>query len=510
MWVSPQGFDAAWMEEFLGIVRARPVWLAGVVYGPQTRLSLPALKAALPEGLPIRHYPDITHTRYAQYPVPDWDAAFAYTQGREPVNPRPVDQAAIFRAVQPHAFGFVAYSEGCNDDVNKIVWSALGWDPDADLGDVLRQYARLFIGPRFEVPFAEGLFALERNWRGPARKNAGIARTLRHFQVLERRAPAATLGNWRFQQALYRAYYDAYVRERLLFESALDAEALRHLAAARRTGAEAAMAAAERTLARADSARPPHVEALRARLFALGDALFASIKMQLSVKRHGAIAVGRGANLDTADTPLGDGPWLRREIGAIRTLPTERERFARLDELARRGDPGPGGFHDDLGDPERQPHLVGGPGFARDPAFFETPLVFFEHDASRVLPRSWRDQIAGLYDFPVRLRYAGLDRGARYIVRVVYAGGPVRLDADGNLVHPPEDARPFAPIERPIPAAATADGALELTFSRAPGAGGAGRGNQIAEVWLLKAPPDLSLRAGYRARSPASRPPSGR
>ena len=35
-----------------------------------------------------------------------------------------------------------------------------------------------------------------------------------------------------------------------------------------------------------------------------------------------------------------------------------------------------------------------------------------------------------------------------------------------------------------VPAAATADGALTLTWRQEPGAGGAGRGNQIAEVWL--------------------------
>ena len=32
-----------------------------------------------------------------QYPVPDWDLAFALTEGREAINPRPLDQAAIFR-----------------------------------------------------------------------------------------------------------------------------------------------------------------------------------------------------------------------------------------------------------------------------------------------------------------------------------------------------------------------------------------------------------------------------
>jgi len=39
----------------------------------------------------------------------------------------------------------------------------------------------------------------------------------------------ATLQNWRFQQALYRAYYDATNRSRLLFESAQEEKALEYL-----------------------------------------------------------------------------------------------------------------------------------------------------------------------------------------------------------------------------------------------------------------------------------------
>ena len=42
----------------------------------------------------------------------------------------------------------------------------------------------------------------------------------------------------------------------------------------------------------------------RARTFELAEALFQSIRMQLSVVRYQAIAVGRGANLDAIDYGL--------------------------------------------------------------------------------------------------------------------------------------------------------------------------------------------------------------
>jgi hypothetical protein len=100
MWVSTQGFDKTWLDEFYAIVAREPAWLTGVVYGPHTRDDLPAARAALPKRYPIRHYPDITHTRECEFPVPDWDLSFASTEGREPINPRPRQYTTIFRATQ--------------------------------------------------------------------------------------------------------------------------------------------------------------------------------------------------------------------------------------------------------------------------------------------------------------------------------------------------------------------------------------------------------------------------
>ena len=82
---------------------------------------------------------------------------------------------------------------------------------------------------------------------------------------------------------------------------------------------------------------------------------------------------------------------------------------------------------------------------------------------------------------------------------MVYAGDvysftrKLRLDADtATEVHGwiSKQGHPTR-AEYDIPASATSDGALTLTWQQEPGAGGAGRGNQIAEVWLMKAPTPL-------------------
>jgi hypothetical protein len=488
MWVSPQSFNQLWLDEFLGILRAQqPAWLSGVVYGPQVRMSLPQLRAVVPERYPIRHYPDITHSWRCEYPVPDWDSAYAATEGREPINPRPLGQAAIFRATQPGTIGFVTYSEGCNDDVNKMVWSALGWDPSAEVMQILSEYSRYFIGDLYTEGFALGLLELERNWRGALVDNVSVFRTLKEFRAMERSAPHQLQNNWRFQQALYRAYYDAYTRSRLLYEIALEQEAMAKLRNAKKLGALTAMAEAESILERAGTSGVS--TNWRARVFELAQALYRSIGMQLSVPLYKAIAVDRGANLDNIDVPLNDRTWMKEQFAAIRDLTDEGERLRRIDSVVNWTDPGPGGFYDDLGNLLRQPHLVRGRGFEKDPAFLHSALIDFGYKNGRI---SWWNNATSLYDEPLTLRYERLDRGARYKLRVVYASDvpsrKIRLIANGNIeIHPfMTKPTPPKPIEFDIPLQATKDGQLTLSWFREPGLGDNGRGCHVAEVWLIK------------------------
>jgi len=488
MWVSPQSFNSAWMQEFFELMRREPVWLTGIVYGPQVRISLPQLRAGLPARYPIRDYPDITHSRHCQFPVPDWDLAFAMTEGRESINPRPRAMASIHRLTHTNTSGFITYSEGCNDDVNKAVWSALGWDRDADVSAILLDYGRYFISAAHAEAFAEGLLMLEKNWTGPLWRNEPVEQTLRHFQALERESMPQERLNWRFQQALYRAYYDAYLRRRLLYESELEEQALATLRDAAKSGSMAVIRDAERILARAT--REPVAAELRARVFELAAALFQSIRMQLSVSRYGAIALERGANLDAIDVRLNSRTWLLKQFEIIATLSNETERRARLMEIANRQDPGLDGFYDDLGDPEKSPHLVRGAGPAADPAFLESSLASFIRNSLPDWPVPWWHWAEALYDRPLQLRYTGLDTAARYRIRVVYGregrATKIRLMAnDSTEIHPYLD-RPFELLEFEVPQATTRSGNLTLSWTQEPGAGGNGRGCQVAEVWLIK------------------------
>jgi len=500
MWVSPQGFTQEWWDEFIKIVQEQKLkWLTGVVFGPQVRLDTVKLRKLVPDRFKLRHYPDITHNRQCQFPVADWDTAFALTEARECVNPRPRAYANIFRRFQPPTCGFIAYSEGCNDDVNKILWLELGWDPDRDVTEILRDYGRYFIGEAQADEFTQGLLGLEENWRGPALVNAGIERTWERFQALERAGGPKLRANWRFQMAIFRAACDAYVKQRLAYETELERLATDALARAPETGSLAAMDTAQATLYRAATNR--ELAELREQVSVWGEALFQSVRMQLSVRRHRAIARDRGATLDTIDYPLNNRLWLMKQFREIRALEDEAARRARLRSIVQWTDPGPGGFYDNLGDVTHQSHLVRPPDPATDPSNLDSAYVGFAdpkwgNESLDTLENPWRyswaDQAETLRYTPLRLHYEQVDPTANYRVRLVYGGDspqkPIRLVAnDGIEIHPPmPKPQPVRPVEFPIPHDATVSGQLTLSWTGDGALGGNGRGCQVSEVWLLK------------------------
>lgn len=486
MWMSPQSFDAEWMETFYALMAQEPAWLSGIVFGPQNRVSLPELRDKIPAKYPIRRYPDITHTIKCQYPVPEWDVAYFLTENREPINPRPMQYADIFRRWDEESVGFITYSEGVNDDVNKAVWSALGWDPDAEVTQILREYGRYFMGPEFENGIAQALLGLERNWQGPLLSNAGVDTTLAQVQAMERDADPWLRHQWRFLQILYRAYYDAYLRTRLLHETDAEARAIDALRRAGEMGPAFAMDSAERTL---DDARTARVgEALRARVFELAEGLYQSIRMQLSVPRYQAIAVGRGANLDLIDAPLNNHDWLKAQFAALRAV-DERGQREGIDAIVNWTNPGPGGFYDDLGDPRNQRHLVPIVDPSTDPEYRVAPLVGFEQREGWRM--SWVRHAESRYDAGLQMHYGQLDPRCAYTLKAIYAGdkrdAKIRCVADGGtVVHDfVTKPNPVAPLTFDVPVEATADGDLTLTWYQEPGSGGNGRGCQIAEVWLM-------------------------
>jgi hypothetical protein len=512
MWMSPQSFSAPWMEEYYKIMNDphTATWLDGIVFGPQNRDGIKDLRKRVPAKFPIRFYPDITHSLQAQYSMNNWDLAYCLTEGREIINPRPQAHAAILRDVMKDTSGFVSYSEGVNDDANKFLWSLLAWDPDMPVAVAMRDFGRYFIGAKDGSAFGQGLLDLEQNWNGPLAANELVDVTVEKFLSIERNASPFVLENWRWQQGMFRACCDAYVRQRLLFESGELAKAKSVLGRIENIG----FASVPWGIGAVPSREPANgidpqnliddamhilrtsettqvAPALRTRIAELGYAMLQSIHAQLAVERFQGEAVDRGAPIDTIDHPVTDGPYYLKQLMAISRIEDQEEKIAAIRTLLDRTDPGPGGFYDELGNTNNRPHLVieqadGDWDFRRSP---HVGTSYPDHLGANG-PMAWKHWAESLYEAPLQMHYKGLDPELEYSIQIVISGDSrdvkTRLVANDGIEIYPMQLRtwPPAPQTFAVPRAATAKGDLTLTWTREAGRGGNGRGCQVAEVML--------------------------
>lgn len=482
MWLSNQGFVEANNRYFYNYLRdKRPQWLNGIVYGPWAEETIESMRRQAPPEYPVRQYPDITHVVRCQFPARDWDNAFALTLDREPPIYRPTEHAHIARMYQGVSCGAITYSDGVNDDLNKVLWSALLWNPEEDLRAILVNYGRYYMGEPYGERVAAGLLGLERNWRAPLQDNEDVKKTYNIWTGLEREAPDNLRKNWRFQMALLRACYDRYIQWKLDIDTNLEKSIYQALLA-EQANPSAVLASALKML----TAPPGDAPApFRAMLFALGQMLYDNIGMQLSVSRWGASGDERGAILDHLDVPLSNLEWIKAELQKLQKLSDPAAIRAGIERIVKWEDPGPGGFYDDLGNPTKQPHLVRLRTWEEDPGYVESVRCDFR----RAIPggrQSWNNYAEALYGTPIILRYTNLDPKAAYKVRVTYSGRyrpTLTLTAnDKYLIHGPvQTSDPPIQREWPIPREATAGGSLTLKWEPVTG-----RGAQVSEVWLIR------------------------
>lgn len=501
VWISPQSFrpDKVWFDSFFDHVNKGYPWLGGIVFGPWVKVTIEEIKSRIPKDVPVRNYPDITHSLACQYPVPDWDMAWAMTLGREAVNPRPQDQKFFHNNVAPYCVGSISYSEGTNDDLNKFIWSDQDWDPTSDVRETMEDYSRLFFEPKFAARGANAIAGLEENNRGALLGKVSIEQTLQEWQSIEQEAGAATLRNPRFQMGLIRAYFDAYTRERLIYETNLEQRAKEVLRTSMTTGE--IPAAINKAIELLESAwKSPIRPDLKKKCLDLADSLHHSIGAQLTISKHGAMS-GRGNFIDHIQFPLTDGPWLISQLRQILLLTDSKKQSDEIGKLLNRTNPGPGGFYDHVASLESRNRIVSGVSWREDPGSLSSPRTGFglslpdnswftdiPEAANKVplVPRTWYNQIEALYDNPLKIRYENLEKGAKYKIRVAYTGrfkSNIRLTTDdGTLVHDYLKVGTEPLYEFEVAPAATFDGVVEFVWNCKE----AERGVQVSEIWLMK------------------------
>lgn len=467
-------------------------WLQGIAYGPGSNALSTYFRDELREDLfeypgsgpvnrylaeilnnipkeqTITHYSDITHWIRSQYNLENPDPHLMKAYNRRTFHTRPRAFYDIFQDIMPFSQGDIIYSEGYHDEFHQYMWNRLLWNPNRTLDDVLAEYCVYHFGPEAAPAMAEALLQLEINLEAPLAENDGVDR----YYLLVKEAgwkmpPHRMRGNHRWMLHMQKAALDKYFQLQLQRELARD-EALQRLA-----GSSSADALDRAEALMADPLETPDMAALRDEARRLGE----ETDRLIGLRNVGLFSIG---------TPLTALGWTEGQFRKAAAASGE-ERANILKQIATYEDPGPGGFYDDAGNPGRQPRLVKGGAF----------------DATRFLDpnnRPSQNTIAYSLDDPrgVAFRYTDLDPAASYRVRVslvaprmrnagVAAETPLRrqhLLADETYVARDIEVPEFTAdqFEFDIPAAATADGALDLTFERAEGA----TGLVVSEVWLIK------------------------
>ena len=305
MWPSAQQPHSipTWGAEFIEEMEKLPEEIDGVIHGPNHAFELDELRRKLPSKYPIRLYPDITHNVRCEYPVhfdrDDWHFALTTGLSRECTNPRPREYRLIHRLTRRYVIGSVSYSEGITDDVNKMVWADMDFNPDCDLRESLLDYSRLFFYGADAETVADAILSLEINWQCDPAENPTIDRTLETFKALSSDYPFLN-ENWRFLQLLMRAKCDWVIRHRRLFELNLIKLAEKEINLGN-------LADARKIL---ETEFDDEYKKEREDISNLAQKLFELIGLQSDIENYCADNWERGAILETMDLPVTDRKWL--------------------------------------------------------------------------------------------------------------------------------------------------------------------------------------------------------
>ncbi|GAB4050157.1 hypothetical protein [Spirosoma litoris] len=471
VWISLQGFSVEQVNYFYDyLAQNNPTWLQGVVYGPGSP-PLAETRYRLPKQYQLRQYPDITHTVRCEFPVEHWDQAYALTLGREASNPRPYFYARAQAAAAPFTDGFVSYSDGCHDDINKVIWSMRAWDMQMSVHQILNEYSRFFFGWPLTESAANGIEALEKNWDGPLAQNGGVEATFSFWKTLETANPALAT-NWRWQLLLLRAYYDTYTRRRLLYEQGLETKADAVLSQEVSMDPDKAISQALAIVNKADT--EPIAPELKAKIVSLCDDLYRSIGLQTSMPKYKARGYERGCLLDFVDYPLNNRWWMADEFEKVRALKTNEEKQKRLQQISAWETPGQGSYYDDVSSVSKGPRVK----TISDDA---TDIAWWNNGFSRTRLSSQTFQRSPMLD------YDNLDPKAEYVIRVV-GFGEALLRVDGKRLSPIVYNREADTVkEWIVPMSATQDGRINVTFDEPEESHLNWRQNsRISDIWLLK------------------------
>jgi len=469
------------------INQKQPAYLNGMVYGPWTRRGITEVRNDLPGQYVIRHFPDICHPRWCQYPIPQWERAFAMVWPRnKSIYAMPAMMLDIYQATRENTTGSLPYNHtGAYNDLNKFVWAAAGWNSETNVEPILFNYAKAFFAHDFmKLPdgisgeklskedfllkaaqyVAEGLQLLELNWTGHLKDNQSIENALEHWIRISN-CIGGPEKNWRVEMFLYKARIDAQIKRKYDAEMQAQKEVYEIISGSKETDIKTITDKVKQVFTKPDNEFQSQVDFLK-ELEAIG-----------LTGKFGDI----NEIAENIYTPFNDKLWIISQLEQA----TKQEDLLKIVYYEK---PGADCFYDNLGVEGEQPHLVRQKSWKTDPGFVYSPIEWVDEKTNTDKRHSQNTHMLSRYNTPLIMRWDGLDADSQYEIKPVY-NGPFDIKikcetSDGLLIHDfiektGEQINTFA-----IPPAAVHNGTLQIHWTQDKET--LKRGVSLSEIWLVK------------------------
>lgn len=483
-----------WVNRFFYHVNNRPPWLKGLTISPWLKIAPTQFRKMIATELEIHHYPDITHNLNCQYPVPNWDLAFAIGLGREAINPRPKAQKRIHNLVAPFVVGSIGYSEGIHDDLNKFIWLDQDWNPDATTEETVKDYANFYMSSHLSTQIAKALFALEENWNNPVLNNPTIYNTFLLWQEIKNSASLTLESNFRFQMHYLRAVADYFIQSKHIVETEVVQKIEYHIQ--ENNYSESAINKISDLI---NMKSNKNLENLLLLCKKIGDGLYLNIGLQLSVKRHLNIAWNRGAFLDTIDISSTNVGYFQKVIANILKSNNTEIKKNLYDKERKYLKTKNNCIYENYKANHSQLPTQMPLGSENDPAFYHTAFINFsvhllhltdaETDKIGPINRNWLSQISSRYDEPLHLFFKNISPSKKYELEVTctkqyFGNSHITIKSSNGICVQPEILieKWVDTFKCPIPFSAIENNSLLLSFTTPNGE----LGPNIAEIKLLE------------------------
>jgi len=152
--------------------------------------------------------------RYSRWVFPEISMIDCYftSYGLNGANPLPVHFADEARRMALAGCGTALYSEGIYEDINKVVWMNVLWDPTRTARDIVEEYCGYYFGDQTRGEMSELMMELETTW-GAAKlaktPSETTERILARLNAIAPRLPAPAWCRDRWQMLRDRAELDA-------------------------------------------------------------------------------------------------------------------------------------------------------------------------------------------------------------------------------------------------------------------------------------------------------------